>query len=101
VTEQQILLALRAPDAVIWKKTPIGKLTDQGRETAVETAERLLQIDPLSLELAWVRDQVSYYFATRDPTDTEFYAEGHHRSHQPRYVWADQGDGSKLGWRVS
>jgi hypothetical protein len=97
--EQQTLSALRAPDAVIWKKTPLGKLTNLGRETAVDTAERLLQINPLSLELAHVRDQVSYYFATRDPTDTEFHCG--QRMGSPRYRWVDQGDGSKLGWLIN
>jgi len=98
------------PDAVIWKKNPLGKIltmrdqSDRGnrtRETAADTAERLLQIEPDSRELAWVRDQAGYYFATRDPEDSEFYPNRHERAGQPRYRWVDQGDGVRLGWLLT
>lgn len=67
-------------------------------ESAVEAAERLLRIDPASRELAWVRNQAGYYFATRDIADTEFFPDGHARERQPRYRWERVADGEEVGW---
>ena len=99
---------MRRPDAARWPKTgsdalianPFKQLSDSAKEDAVEIAEMLLEIATDSPELAWVRDQVTYFFATRDPNDTEFHPVGHPREGQPRYGWVDRPDGAKVGWLI-
>lgn len=86
------------PDAVTFPRPGTGEMADEAREEAVEIAEHHLQCGPF--ELAWVRDQVRYMFATRDPEDCEFHPSGHERAGTPRYRWVDVGGGVKLGWLI-
>lgn len=85
-----------APDACKFRKDANPPNAEE-KEGAVETAERLLGIDPTSCELAWVRDQRTYYFATRCPEDCEFEPE----VGTPRYRWETVAEGEEIGWRVS
>lgn len=81
--------------------TPDEKLTCDQKESAAELGERYLECGPH--ELAWVRDQVRYLFATRcgDGCDSEYYATDHELAGKPRYRWVDAGEGVRLGWLAS
>jgi hypothetical protein len=82
-----------APDACRFRKDS-NPPNDEAKESAVEIAERLLQIDLASHDLAWVRDQMTYFFATRSPEDTEFQPE----TKAPRYRWEHVSEGEEVGW---
>ena len=86
------------PDAVIFPRPSSGDLSGDAKESAVEVAEQHLQCGPH--ELAWVRDQVRYLFATRDPGDSENFPADHEMSGKPRYYWVELDDGVKIGWRI-
>lgn len=90
------------PDAVIYPRPTgargVNEISDGTKEVAVEMAEHYLQCGPH--ELAWVRDQLRYLFATRNPEDSEFFPDGHERARQPRYRWRVVGVGVRIGWMV-
>lgn len=94
--DQPTRSVLPGPDACRFRKEPNAPV-GQAIEDAVEIAERLLRIDPASSDLVWVRDQVAYYFATRDPADTEFSTDG---GRTPRYRWEHVAEGEEVGWLV-
>lgn len=88
------------PDAVNIPRDLIARGTaNQRKEFVVEIAEKLLECGPF--ELAWCRDQIWYFFCTRDPNDTEKYANWHPRAGQPRYRWTEGPNGTKLGYLMS
>jgi hypothetical protein len=92
------------PDAAMfpedWKS---GRRASDRMISLVEAAETLLGIEPDSEEKAWVRLQPHMErscFATRSPHDTILFPTGHPRAGAPRYDWANQPDGARLGYLV-
>lgn len=87
---------------MIFERTIIGDhggdLSDDAKESAVEIAEYHLQCGPH--ELAWVRDQVRYMFATRCPDDCEFFPNGHELAGKPRYRWVFVAEDVRIGWLI-
>ena len=90
------------PDAVIFGRSlfggPGGGLSDDDMESAVEIAEHHLQCGPH--ELAWVRDQARYMFATRCTDDCEFFPLGHEMAGKPRYRWVFVAEDVRIGWLI-
>lgn len=86
------------PDAV---KIPDGHADhlggDDRKRLLVELAEEALGIDPESDELAHVREQHGFHFASRDPDDTMLHPNGHVRAGQSRYRWTVGPDGIATG----
>lgn len=86
------------PDAVIVpRRYAKGNTDDERKDSIVEIAETLLECGPI--ELAWCHDQITYYFCTRDPIDTEYYHDIHPtKARKPRYEWTVQPDGTRVGY---
>lgn len=88
------------PDAVVVPRSQVTGSDDNARkESVVEVAELLLECGPQ--ELAWCHDQMSYFFCTRKPEDTELYPSSHPHIGKPRYRWEVRDEGVKLGYLLS
>lgn len=85
------------PDAILVPKSrEHGSDASARMESILDVAEPLLECGPH--ELAWCRDQTTYFFCTRSPEDSELYPTWHPESGKPRYDWVPAPHGGiKLG----
>ena len=92
------------PDAIKVQKHQIGLVSIKPTED-IEEKDRIVDLGDHHLqcgprESAYVADQYSFYFITREPCTTLLHPTTSLLAGRPRYHWVDQGDGLEYGYLV-
>jgi hypothetical protein len=88
------------PDALIVpEERKSGSRQIDRINSILDLAEPILEVDRTRGDRGYIRRQPGgTLFITRNPADTLLYPIGHPREGQPRYRWADAGDGIQRGF---